>query len=254
MFLGPFSIPRITIVFMFTLVSLFLCAGGCSVLADKMTTSLSIATDPTDPGVDLAFKISGVLIDAEGNVMGNKKVSLEQLQSDDPEGEYTYLGVATTDISGKYSFSRPEAAPAEYLRVKYNGNDQYEGSVSDIVQGHKASGPAPETGVVSSVVKSDTSITAKASPSNPSPGQTVIITGQLLGENGKPLADKKVICEASDRIGNRSDYSILGVSTTDKNGFFKFGVGGGSTTTYIQVRFTGDDSYDESMSNLIVVL
>ena len=85
-------------------------------------------------------------------------------------------------------------------------------------------------------------------------GQAVSINGQLLGANGAPLPGKKVICEASDRVGNRSDFMILGISTTNEKGYFKFTASGGSTTTFIQVRFPGDDEYDESVSDLIMVL
>ncbi|PWR71801.1 hypothetical protein DLD82_13050 [Methanospirillum stamsii] len=254
MFEGFLLVPRFTLIFMVCLISLVLMTGGCSVLADKAATTLSIATDPVDPGNDLEFLVTGVLTDAEGNLLGNKKVTLEQMESDDQESEYSFLAVTTTDVAGNYSFRRPEGAPAEYLRVKFNGNDQFEGTVSEIVQGHKPSGPVQTQGPASSVVKSDTKITAKASPSNPSPGQTVVVTGQLIGENGTPLSGKEILCEASDRLGNRSDYEILAASVTDENGFFKFGVGGGSTTTYIQVHFTGDGSYEESYSDLIVVL
>jgi hypothetical protein len=246
--------PRIFFVLFLVLTSLALCIGFCSAATEKVNTSLSIATDPVEPGEDLPFTVSGLLTDTEGTILGNKKVTLEQLKSENPEGEYEFLANADTDINGKYSFLRPEAAPPEFLRVRYNGNAQFEGTVSTIVTGHIATEPQVTTGTVPSVVKAKTVITAKASPSNPSPGQSVSITGQLMGENGTPLTGKKVICEASDRIGNMADYSILGISPTDDNGFFKFGVGGGSTTTFIQVHFAGDDSYLESYSNLITVL
>lgn len=246
--------PRIFQFFLIILVSLAICGGGCSVFADKVNTSLTISSDPADPDENLPFTVAGVLVDIEGNFLGNKKVTLEQMESEDQEGGYKFLAIATTDIEGGYSFLRPAASPPEYIRVKYNGNSQFEGTVSAIIPGHIAKEPKAKTGVVPSVAKSKTMVTAKASPTNPSPGQTVSITGQLMGENGSPLEGKKIICESSDRIGNRSDYSILGISQTDKNGFFKFTVGGGSTTTYIQVHFAGDDLHEESISGLITVL
>ncbi len=230
------------------------CGFGICVSAEKVQTQITISTDPADPGADLPFTVKGVLSDADGSPLGNKKVSLEQLMSDNPEDEYTFLAVATTDIKGNYSFFRPAASPPEYLRVRYNGNSQFEGSVSEIVPGHVSKEPKQQTGIIPQVAKSKTKITAKASPANPYPGQAVIITGQLMGENGAPLAGKKVICEASDRAGTRSDFSILGISPTDDKGFFKFAASGGSTTTFIQVRFPGDDEYDESVSDLILVL
>jgi len=245
---------RFSQVILTTFIALAICGWGTGVFADKVVTHLSIGTDPSDPGENLPFTVKGILTDAEGTVMGNKKVSLERLEENDPESEYEFLAVATTDIEGAYSFFRPAASPPEYLRVRYNGNSQFEGSVSEIVPGHISKEPKVQTEIIPQVAKSKTKITAKASPSNPFPGQAVSIGGQLMGENGAPLAGKKVICEASDRVGTRSDFSILGISTTDEKGFFKFTASGGSTTTFIQVRFPGDDEYDESVSELILIL
>lgn len=243
-----------SLVVLTTLIALVFCGWGTCVFADKVETHLSIGTDPADPGENLPFTVKGILTDAEGTVMGNKKVSLERLEENDPESEYEFLAVATTDIEGAYLFFRPAASPPEYLRVRYNGNSQFEGTVSEIVPGHISKEPKVKTGIIPQVAKSKTKVTAKASPSNPFPGQAVSIGGQLMGENGAPLAGKKVICEASDRVGTRSDFSILGISTTDEKGFFKFTASGGSTTTFIQVRFPGDDDYDESVSELILIL
>jgi protocatechuate 3,4-dioxygenase beta subunit len=229
--------------------------GCCScAYAEKIQTVLTIRTDPADPGENLPFTVQGTLLDAEGNAMGNKKISLEKLDSNDPDAAYTFLAVTTSDINGNYSFFRPSASSPEYLRVRYNGNAQFEGATSEIVRGHISNKPQGTTGIVSQVAKSKTKVTAKADPANPFPGQAVSIKGQLIGENGLPLAGKKVICEASDRAGTRSDFSILGISKTDEKGYFSFSASGGSTTTFIQVRFPGDDDYEESISDLILVL
>ncbi len=245
---------RFSFIALITCIVLAFLGCGISVLAEKVQVQISASTDPENPGEALPFKVIGTLMDQDGNAMGNKKVSLEQLKSDDPEGEYKFLAVTTTDIDGGFSFFRPAASPPEYLRVRYNGNSQFEGSVSEIIAGHISREPDIKTGTDLSVAKSSTKVIAKASPSNPSPGQAVSINGQLLGANGAPLPGKKVICEASDRVGNRSDFMILGISTTNEKGYFKFTASGGSTTTFIQVRFPGDDEYDESVSDLIMVL
>ncbi|WP_373838314.1 hypothetical protein [Methanospirillum sp.] len=243
-----------SLMFFLTCIALALCGCGVGVFAEKVQVQISINIDPENPGEDLPFTVVGVLIDENGNIMGNKKVSLEQLESDDSEGEYKFLAVTTTDIDGAYSFFRPAASPPEYLRVRYNGNSQFDGTVSEIIKGHISKEPKVKTGVIPSVAKSSTKVIAKVSPANPSPGQTVSIDGQLIGENGAPLPEKKVICEASDRAGIRSDFAILGISNTNEKGYFKFTASGGSTTTFIQVRFPGDDEYDESISDLIMVL
>ena len=245
---------HVPVIFLITFVSVLLCASGCSASVEKMNTSITIATNPADPGQFLPFTITGVLTDAEGTVLGNKKVNLEQLKGENPEGDYTFLAVTTTDIEGNYSFLRPEGSPAEYLRVKYSGNDKFEGSVSSIVQGHSPSEEVTDTGITPSVAKSKTKITAKVTPTNPSPGQSVSITGQLIGENGSPLGNKEIICESSDRVGSRDDYSILAITNTDEKGFYKFGVAGGTSTKYIQIHYRGDELNDESFTDMIVVM
>lgn len=233
---------------------MFLPVGWCAVLADKLPTTLSISTDPEDPGEDLAFVITGVLLDSEGNPLGNKKITLENSETEDEGSDYAFLAVTTTDENGKYSFFRPGPSPVEFLRVKFNGNDRYEGSISDVVPGHVSQEPRISNEIVPAVVKSETRIIASASPSNPNPGQTVKISGQLIGATGMPLGGKTVYLETSDRMGNRGDFAISGKGETDKNGYFQFMIGGGSTTTYIQVHFTGDDLNEESYSDMFTII
>ncbi|MDD1723869.1 MAG: hypothetical protein LUQ07_01925 [Methanospirillum sp.] len=228
--------------------------AGSAVVADKIQTNLSIATDPADPGEDLAFVINGVLLDSDDNPLGNKKITLENSESEDMDSDYAFVAVTTTDTDGKYSFFRPGSSPVEFLRVKYNGNDRYEESVSEVIPGHTSRAPRVTDEIVPTVTKSETKITASVSPSNPNPGQTVKISGQLIGANGTPLGGKIVYLEISDRMGNQGDFAISGKGETDKNGYFQFLIGGGSTTNYIQIHFTGDDSNIESYSGMITVI
>jgi hypothetical protein len=227
--------------------------GGATVLADMEKSVITISSNPTDPGKDVAFTITGVLTDGKGNILGNKKVTLESISPDNGSGDYAFLAVTTTDINGSYSFFRPEGSPAENLRVKFAGNEKYEGVVSSVVSGHKS--VANQKGeIIPTVAKGESKVLIKVSPTTPTLGQSVSIKGQLIGTNGAPLADKKVICESSDRGGIASDFTVLGITKTDKNGFYNFGVGGGSTTSFIRVRFAGDDEYEESISDQVMVL
>ncbi|MDD1723868.1 MAG: hypothetical protein LUQ07_01920 [Methanospirillum sp.] len=127
-------------------------------------------------------------------------------------------------------------------------------STPSVVTSLSASSVSPAGADVSSATKEKTQITAKVSPSNPNPGETVKVTGQLVDADGKPLAAKKVLLETSDRMGNRSDFEITGKEETDEKGYFEFLVGGGSTTTFILIHFTGDDSCEESYSDMITVI
>ena len=236
------------------LVSVLFIGGGATVLADKEKSVITIKTDPSDPGKDQGFTVYGVLTDGKGNILGNKKVTLESINSDNGTGDYVFLAVTSTNINGSYSFFRPAGAPPENLRVKFAGNENYESVISDVIQGHKSSATTKTGDIVPTVVKSTPKVTIKVNPTNPTTGQTVAITGQLLGPNGVPLAEKKVICEASDRAGVLSDFWVLGNAKTDKNGFYNFSIGGSSTTSNIRVRFPGDDEYNEAISNQIMVL
>jgi hypothetical protein len=235
------------------MVLVLIIVSGTAVLADKQKSTVTIVTTPSEPGNDVAFTITGVLTDGSGKALGNKKVTLESISPDNGNGEYTYLAVTSTDINGSYSFLRPAGSPAENLRVKFAGNDNYEGAVSSVVPGHKQ--VATQNGdVIPTVVKGDSKILIKVSPTNPSLGQSVSITGQLISANGTPIAGKKVILESSDRSGVMADFSTLGSDVTDKNGFYNFSVGGASTTSFIRVRFAGDNEYGESISDQIMVL
>lgn len=142
-------------------------------------------------------------------------------------------------------------------------------SVSPVFAENSTSGPNSTAGTVTSVsmnqespastdvsaaVKEKTHLITKVSPSNPNPGETVKVTGQLMDADGKPLTGKKVLLETSERMGNRSDFAISGKEETDEKGYYEFLVGGGSTTTFILIHFTGDDSYEESYSDMITVM
>lgn len=122
-------------VFFLFLVLFFICPG---VAADKQETRISISLSPENPTEGQAFTISGVLTDIVGSPLGNKRVSLESSPDGDTAFPFERVAVDATDRAGKFSFFRGNHTPAEYIRVSYLGNAQYQGSVSQAVPVHDA--------------------------------------------------------------------------------------------------------------------
>lgn len=236
--------------------TLTIVATGGFASAAKTDTQISIGMDPADPGPDTPFTVSGVLVDADGNILGNKKITLERSKTGKPDDDYIYVAITSTDINGEYSFFRPTATPEGYLRVRFNGNSQFEGAVSDVVLPGKGTFLVKEqTGLAPAVTKTKTVLTAKAPIFNPgSMGHAADVSGQLMREDGTPLSGKKVILEASDRVGTRSDFNVLAITETDPNGFYKFTTTGGPTTVFIRVRFAGDNEFEDSVTDVMTLL
>jgi len=224
--------------------------------AAKTDSQISIGMDPADPGPDTPFTISGVLTDADGNILGNKKITLERSKTGRPDDDYIYVAITSTDIKGEYSFFRPTATPEGYLRVRFNGNSQFEGTESDVVLPGKGTFLVKEqTSVAPAVTKTKTLLTAKAPIFNPgSMGHATDVSGQLMAEDGTPLGGKKVILESSDRVGTRSDFNVLAITETDPNGFYKFTTTGGPTTVFVRVRFAGDNEFEDSVTDVMTLL
>ena len=112
------------------LIGPILCQG---VTADKQETVISIGLDPEDPSADASFTIAGVLSDALGYALGNKRIILESSQDGDLDLPFESLAVTNTDREGRYQFYRGSLSPPEYIRVKFNGNAQFAPAFSEII-------------------------------------------------------------------------------------------------------------------------
>ncbi len=125
------SIPLL----IFFLVTCFICSWAA---ADKQETLISITVTPENPPEGYAFTVTGTLTDASGSPLGNKRVSLESSPDGDPAYPFERIAVDATDRTGKFEFFRGNHTPAEYIRVSYLGNAEYQGSVSEAVPVHNA--------------------------------------------------------------------------------------------------------------------
>jgi len=81
-----------------------------------------------------------------------------------------------------------------------------------------------------------------------SEGDPILITGQLITEDGNPIAGKKIIVETFDAIGN----SIVLDATTDNDGMFlseTYFLFSGESSVF--VTFNGDNEYTSAESSMI---
>jgi hypothetical protein len=121
------------LIFFLVLCSLFSWAA-----ADKQETLITITVTPENPPEGYAFTVTGTLTDASGSPLGNKRVSLESSPDGDPAYPFERIAVDATDRTGRFEFFRGNHTPAEYIRVSYLGNAEYQGSVSEAVPVHNA--------------------------------------------------------------------------------------------------------------------
>lgn len=120
----------IAVFFCIFLIGLVLCQG---VIADKQETVISISLDPEDPSADASFTIAGTLHGSSGEPLGNKRIILESSQDGDPDLPFESLAVTTTNREGRYQFYRGPLSPPMYIRVKFNGNAQFNPAFSEII-------------------------------------------------------------------------------------------------------------------------
>ncbi len=117
----------------------FVCAtSSVSVMAgiapEKVQTSLTIGVLPVEPTINQSFHVSGILKSTAGEPLGNKRIVLESSQkgTQDSEG-FSSIDLVVTERDGKYEFLRPKDSPPEYLKVKFDGNDDYAPSISPVM-------------------------------------------------------------------------------------------------------------------------
>ena len=120
---------------------IFLCMliifGSCSsVSGAKQKTQITLVVTPENPPEGYAFTVTGILTDAAGLPLGNKRIALESSPDGDPGYTFERIAVDATDREGRYEFFRGNHTPSEYIRVSYLGNAEYEGCVSEAVPVH----------------------------------------------------------------------------------------------------------------------
>jgi len=152
------------------LIILLLC---CTVSAEKQQTTISVSVQPEMAPTGSSFIISGVLTDGSGSPIGNKRVILEK-SSGTGTSIFESVAIINTHKDGKYQFFRGNKTPAEYLRVRFMGNDVYEGCVSEILSVHGADSYSEEKKQINQ--KGGVVITGDPD------GALVILDGELRGQ------------------------------------------------------------------------
>lgn len=123
------------VILFFLLVITFSVSG---VVGEKVDTQLSVSVLPDAPPEGVSFTVTGTLTDINNNPLGNKRVSLESSPDGNPGFPFERVATVPTDQSGRYEFFRGNHTPAEYIRVQYQGNANYNGSVSKVIPVHNA--------------------------------------------------------------------------------------------------------------------
>jgi hypothetical protein len=104
------------------------------VSGEKIKTNLTIGISPEDPTDDQVIYVSGHLLTDDGKPLGNKRVVLEssQMSADDPDS-FELIITKDTERDGGFDFTRPADYGAEYIRVTYAGNDNYQPATSKVI-------------------------------------------------------------------------------------------------------------------------
>jgi len=102
--------------------------------------------------------------------------------------------------------------------------------------------------------KVQTNLTIKINPENPEYGQGFQITGLLLTADGKPLGNKRITLETSEKSPDDPDtFAVVITKNTERDGEYEFTRPVDSPPEYIRVKFAGNDNYAPSTSNAIAV-
>ena len=108
-----------------------------SAYGEKYETAITVSLLPENPTSGSAFVVDGMLADSHGSSLGNKRVILEKSHDGEPNSSFESVAITYTGKDGKFQFYRGNQTPAGYLRVKFMGNDVYQGSVSNILPIHE---------------------------------------------------------------------------------------------------------------------
>ena len=112
---------------------LFVLTSSSAADQERIPTMISISLDPAVPQTGEGFYITGTLISAIGDPLGNKWVVLQSTAAGATPGKFQYLTVTRTERDGTYSFFRPASSPPEELKVTFKGLYPFAPSESEIV-------------------------------------------------------------------------------------------------------------------------
>ena len=174
-------------------------------VGDLRQSTINIFASNTNPGVNQAFTLYGVLTDGvSGTPLADQLV---RLIVQDPSGRYVNVD-ASTFADGSYSFNRSEASQGTYFyQVYFLGNSEYfqsEAMIGALTVGNPI----------------QTTLSVTASNSTPAVGQPFTFSGYLKDVNGTALSGRVIDLVARYPNGNSVAWGSKGQTTTDANGHF----------------------------------
>jgi hypothetical protein len=100
--------------------------------------------------------------------------------------------------------------------------------------------------------KTPTNLTIGLSPAEPSVNESFHVTGILSSSDGKPLGNKHITLESSEKSATDSEsFERLGIKDTDMDGKYDFFRPVDTPPEFLRVKFLGNDKFAPVMSKVI---
>jgi len=100
--------------------------------------------------------------------------------------------------------------------------------------------------------KTSTNLTIGMIPNDPSLNQSFHVSGILASSDGKPLGNKRVTLESSQKSAQDSDsFEFIGIKDTDAGGKYDYFRPVDSPPEFLRVKFAGNDNYAPAISPVI---
>jgi hypothetical protein len=100
--------------------------------------------------------------------------------------------------------------------------------------------------------KTQTNLTIGLSPAEPSVNESFHVTGILSSSDGKPLGNKYITLESSEKSATDSEsFERLGTKDTDIDGKYDFFRPVDTPPEFLRVKFLGNDKFAPVMSTVI---
>jgi hypothetical protein len=105
---------------------------------------------------------------------------------------------------------------------------------------------------VVSADKTQTNLTIGLSPVEPSVNESFHVSGILSSSDGKPLGNKHITLESSEKSATDSDsFEVLATKDTDAEGKYDFFRPVDTPPEFLRVKFSGNDNFAPIMSKVI---
>ena len=205
-------------------------------VGNPIPTTIALNVTNDNPAVNQPFTISGHLTDINGTKLPDRAINVNLLL---PSGQWNMTaGSLTTDSNGYFSVTYSESTAGQYrFEFHFMGDTTY-----------AQSGPAVEVAVGT---LQPTTLSMKASITNPAVNQSFTLSGYLRAANGTPLAGKEIDLgrTVAGQPTHPGDGGVFEARDTDQNGYYSFVLNENARGIYqYMTQFLGDQSYASSYS------